>query len=139
MAVNVTLQIPNSVYRLAQITAKITSRPIEQVLSDVLAAANPLADDLPPALQAEIDALAQLNDTELRKVARSAYPAGKQRRYDLLLEKNSGGKISADEKKELKTLREESEHLTLRKAHAYALLKWRGHSLPSLQQLPNPR
>ena len=42
MAVNVTLQIPNSVYRLAQITAKITSRPIEQVLSDVLSAANPL-------------------------------------------------------------------------------------------------
>lgn len=87
----------------------------------------------------EIDALAQLNNTELRKVARSTYPAGKQRRYDLLLEKNSGGKISTDEKNELKTLREESEHLMLRKAHAYALLKWRGHSLPSLQQLPSPR
>ncbi|MBI5714088.1 MAG: hypothetical protein HZC38_11805 [Chloroflexi bacterium] len=72
MAVNVTLQIPNSVYRLAQITAKITSRPIEQVLSDVLTAANPLADDLPPALQAEIDSLAQLNDAELRKVARAS-------------------------------------------------------------------
>ncbi len=63
----------------------------------------------------------------------------KRRKYDRLLEKNSAGTIAAVEREQLRELRSESERLMLRKAHAYALLKWRGHALPPLDKLPRPR
>jgi hypothetical protein len=56
-----------------------------------------------------------------------------------LLEKNSAGAITPTEREQLKALRQESEKLMLQKAHAYALLKWRGHTLPALTKLPRPR
>ena len=139
MTVSITLQVPPSVYRLAQKTAQVTARAVEQVLVDVLSAASPASDDLPPELQAELDALAQMDDEALIGVARSVFPTDKRRSYDRLLEKNSAGKITAAEREQLKTLRLESERLMLRKAHAYALLKWRGHTLPALNELPRPR
>lgn len=139
MTVTVTLQVPPSVYRLAQRTAKATARPVEEVLAGVLAAAAPTADNLPADAQAEIDALAELDDEALWKVARSVFPSTRRRRYDELLEKNGAGTITPVERQELKNLRVESERLMLRKAHAYALLKWRGHTLPRLADLPRPR
>jgi hypothetical protein len=41
MSISVNLQVPPSVYRLAKKTAEATSRPVEQVLVDVLSAASP--------------------------------------------------------------------------------------------------
>ncbi len=136
MTISVTLQVPPSVYRLAQKTAEATSRPIEQVLTDVLSAVSPVSDDLPPELQAEINALAQFDDDALRNAARSIFATDKRRKYDRLLEKNSAGTMTAVEREQLQELRLESERLMLRKAHAYALLKWRGHALPPLNKLP---
>ena len=139
MTVTVTLQVPPSVYRLAQRTAKATARPVEEVLAGVLLAAAPTAENLPADIQAEIDALAELDDEALWRKARSVFPSARRRRYDELLEKNGTGAITSEEREELKNLRVESERLMLRKAHAYALLKWRGHVLPKLDELPRPR
>jgi len=139
MSINVSLQVPSSVYRLAKKTAEATSRPIEQVLVDVLSAASPVSEDLPQEHQADLDALAQLNDAELWNIARSTFPAEKRRAYDRLLEKNSAGTLTPAERGALKELRQASEHLTLQKAHAYAILKWRGHVLPALTKVPRPR
>jgi hypothetical protein len=139
MNVSVTLPVPPSVYRIAQRTAEATSRSIEKVLVDVLSAASPISDDLPPELQAELDALAQMSDDELWKIARSTFSTDQRRQYDRLLEKNSAGKLTPVEREQLKELRLESEQLMLRKAHAYALLKWRGYTLPALTKIPRPR
>ena len=139
MNVSITLEIPPSVYRLAQKTAKINSRPVEQVLVDVLSAASPVSDDLPPETQAELDDLADLSDAELWKIARNTFPTSKLHEYDRLLEKNSAGTLSPKESEHLKELRQESDRLTLQKAHAYALLKWRGETLPSLSEIPRPQ
>jgi hypothetical protein len=139
MSISVTVPVPSSVYRLAQKTSQAVSRSVEQILADVIAAASPFTEDLPPALQTELDDLAQMSDDDLWKIARSVFPTGQRRKYDRLLEKNSAGKLTPTEREQLQDLRLESERLMLRKAHAYTLLKWRGHILPSLEKLPRPR
>ncbi len=139
MTVTVTLQVPPSVYQLAQRTAKATARPVEEVLANVLAAAAPTSENLPPDIRVEIDALAELDNAALWEIAGDVFPAARRRRYDELLDKNGAGTITPDECEELKNLRLQSERLMLRKAHAYALLKWRGHILPRLADLPRPR
>lgn len=139
MSVSVTVQVPPSVYRLAQKTSQAVSRSVEQVLADVISAASPVTEDLPPALQAELDTIAQMHDEDLWKIARSVFPATQRQKYDRLLDKNSAGRLAAAEREQLQTLRLESERLMLRKAHAYALLKWRGHILPTLDKISRPR
>ena len=50
--------------------------------------------------------------------------------YQELLEKNADGLITASERLELERLRLEADRFMLRKAHAAALLRWRGHTVP---------
>jgi hypothetical protein len=139
MSISVTVQVPTSVYRLAQKTSQAVSRSVEQILADVISAASPVTEDLPSALQTELDALAQMNDDHLWQIARSVFPTSQRQKYDRLLDKNSAGRLAAAEREQLQTLRLESERLMLRKAHAYALLKWRGHILPTLDKISRPR
>jgi hypothetical protein len=69
MTIKVTLQVPEAVYRLAQKTAKATSRPVEKVLADVVLAASPVSDDLSPELRKELDTLARLRTSALWTLA----------------------------------------------------------------------
>jgi hypothetical protein len=124
MSISVTVPVPSSVYRLAQKTSQAVSRSVEQILADVIAA-SPFTEDLPPALQTELDNLAQMSDDELWKIARSVFPTGQRRKYDRLLEKNSAGKLTPTAREQLQALRLESERLMLRKAHAYWRLNMR--------------
>jgi hypothetical protein len=139
MSVSVTLPVPPSIYRIAKRTAEATSRSIEKVLIDVLAASSPVSDDLPPELEADLDTLAKMSDAELWKIARNTFPTEQRRKYDRLLKKNSAGRLTPAEREKLQELRLESERLMLQKAHAYVLLKWRGYALPALTKLPRPR
>lgn len=139
MNISVTVEVSPSVYRLAQRTARVTAPPVEKVLAEVISAASPVSEDLPQTLQDEIDALAQMSDAELSVLAQKVFPAAQRRTYDRLLEKNSAGTLTESERTRLKSLRLESERIMLHKAHAFALLKWRGHTLPRLTQFPRPR
>jgi hypothetical protein len=51
--------------------------------------------------------------------------------YDDLLDKNSQGVLTDDEAALLHELGEEARQITLKRAHAYMLLKWRGHTIPN--------
>jgi hypothetical protein len=95
----------------------------------------PLPEDVPATLREELDALEQLDEPALREVAESRLPAGQQRQYSRLQTKNSAGTITAGERKKLESLGEEARRLTLKKAHAYLLLKWRGDVIPSPRDL----
>lgn len=53
-------------------------------------------------------------------------------RLQELLDKNANDQMTATERTELMQLRSEADHLMLRKAHAAALLRWRGHTIPHL-------
>ncbi|WP_437507223.1 hypothetical protein [Sorangium sp. So ce1099] len=52
-------------------------------------------------------------------------------RHDDLLDRNAQGLLTPVERIELERLRHESDLFMLRKAHAAALLRWRGHAAAS--------
>ena len=138
MTYRVTLRLSPSIYRLAQKTAEATSRPLEQVLSKVISSASPVSDDLPRSLRSELESLSELRDAALWRIAEKPFSARKREKYDRLLKKNSSGTINPREREDLRALRIEAEQLMVRKAHAYALLRWRGHSLPALRRMTRP-
>ena len=90
-------------------------------------------DDIPAEFQADIAALDRLDDAALWRVARSKQPLSAS--YQDLLEKNAAGALSAPETQQLSALRTEADRLLLCKAHAAALLCWRGHFMPPAEQL----
>ena len=56
-------------------------------------------------------------------------------RHQLLLNKNANESLTASEHQELIQLRQEADRLMLRKAHAAALLRWRGRTIPPANKL----
>ena len=77
----------------------------------------------------------KLDDDALWGVAESQYAPDKQQAYRLLLQKNAHGMLTAQERIEMNMHLEAVDRLTLQKSYAYVLLKWRGHQLPTLQEL----
>lgn len=128
----VTLQIPELLYqRLAQ-TAQATQQPVEKVVLHALQVGSPPPwDDIPDEFQADLASLDKLDDAALWEIARSHKSPDEMSRYDLLLDKNQNQTLSAAERLELAELRHQSDVFLLRKAQAAALLRWRGHRVPS--------
>jgi hypothetical protein len=90
--------------------------------------------NLPADVEAELRALEVLNDDVLWAIARSRMNAAKQRRWRRLLEENRQGALTESERQELERLAADGDRLTLCKAHAYLLLKERGHRIPELEK-----
>jgi hypothetical protein len=136
MAESVTVQLPEEALHRFRQGAGAARKPLAEFLADRLMDAVPSpAEDIPPALRQELDALQQLDESALREVAESRLSPARQRQYSRLLTKNSAGTITAAEQKKLEAMGEEARRLTLKKAQAYLLLKWRGHAIPSRQDL----
>ena len=102
---------------------------------DDAALSPPSVDDVPEPLRSELKALEQLTDDELWKLAESHLPPTRQRTLSRLLRKNQAGTLTEKERQQLDEILEEGEDLTVKKAHAWLLLKWRGHRIPSLEEL----
>ena len=120
--------------------AQQVARPVSEVAAQtlargLLAAADP---ELPPAVQAELSTMESLADAALWEIAGSTASSDTVAVYDLLTERQHDGAISAAGRAMQQQLRDEFDLLALRKAHAYALLKRRGHMLPALEDLPVP-
>ena len=140
MAQTVTLQLPEAIYERVKRTAEATKRPLEDVLLKTLESAlPPSVEDLPIEYQGEFTAMESLNDEELWNIAESKIPTAQQSLYSRLLSKNQAGTLKDIEKRQLSDLGAEARKLTLCKAHAYALLKWRGHRIPTLAELGKSR
>jgi len=140
MSKTITLQLPGETFQRYRRGATVARKSLEEFLTERLVeAVPPLADDLPSPLHEELQVLENLDDKALRKVARSQLSPARQRLYSRLLHKNSQGVITAREKEKLHALGEEARRLTLKKAHACMLLKWRGRPIPSLEELQRPQ
>lgn len=132
----VTVQMPQTLYQRLERLAKLTRRPLENLVVQTLeAGALPLPDDLPEATRGMLTALENLDDTALWQVARSVVDPEQWDQHCLLLEKNQQGTLTGAERAHLIHLRQEADALMLRKAYAWVLLKWRGYHLPSLADL----
>ena len=135
MPESVTVRLPGEALQRFRRGAGAAGKPLEEFLADRLLDAVPsLPEDLAPALRAELDALEQLDETALRKVAESRLSPGRQRLYSRLLAKNAAGTATGAERQQMEMLGDEARQLTLKKAHAYLLLKWRGCAIPSISQ-----
>jgi hypothetical protein len=53
-----------------------------------------------------------------------------------LLEKNQQSELSETEYQELQDLGKAVDRMMLTKAHAWAILRWRGYPIPTLDELP---
>jgi hypothetical protein len=139
MAQTVTLHLPEDTLQRYRRGATAARKVLEEFLVDrLMEAAPPLADDLPSPLHEELQSLENLDDEALWKVAQSQLLPGRQHLYSRLLAKNSQGTLTAREQERLAALGEEARRLTLKKAHAYMLLKWRGHHIPLRDELQRP-
>lgn len=132
----ITLQIPENIYTRLQQAARATRRTLDEVvLHAVQVGSPPRWDDAPANYQADLAALDRLDDDTLWQVVRRRTSAETMARYQELLDKNAEETLTAAEREELTRLRMEAERLMLCKAHAAALLRWRGYSVPAAEDL----
>lgn len=131
LAETVTLKIPEILYRRLQNTAQSTHRSLDDVIIHALQIGSPpVWDDVPAEFQADLAVMDKLDDDALWRIAQSRKTEADMRRYDELLGKNEDGMLTAVEAQELQQLRQEADRFMLKKAHAAALLRWRGHTIP---------
>ena len=132
-----TLTLPDELYSHLETQARAVKRTVDDLVLDTLArqAPPPVDDDLPLKLQMELKALEALSDQALWTIAQSIMNEDKVALYDVLLDRNQMGNLTAEGQELLNSLREEADFLMVRKAHAYALLQSRGHKIPTIAKL----
>ena len=77
-----------------------------------------------------------LSIEQLLEIAYSKIPLPEQEHHLELLDKNQTGIITGEESEALKLMRLAADRLMLKKAYAWAILKWRGYPIPKLEELP---
>lgn len=128
---NVRLDIPEIVYRRLENTARAMRRSVEEVMLYALKVGSPPSwEDVPPEFQADLAVMDLLEDDALWPIARGKKDPASLQRYDELLARNQDNLLTDSEKQELQQLRTEADRFMLRKAHAAALLHWRGYTVP---------
>jgi hypothetical protein len=137
MTQSLTITLSDPIYRYLQEVAVNTKQPLEQVVQQSIAGnLPPRLPDAPHELQLELLAMQQLSLQQLRTIAEGQISPQEQQLHLDLLEKNSRSMMTAEERRQLETVRTAADRLMVRKAYAWALLRWRGVSLPRLDDLP---
>jgi hypothetical protein len=130
----VTVELPLPLYRFLARLAEQTHQPLEELVAQSVAGnLPPSVDNAPAEIQADLLALQGLAVDELKQVANEQIGEKQQKRHLQLLQKNN---LSDEEQRELSELRRQADVLMLRKAYAWAVLRWRGHPIPRLEEIP---
>ena len=123
------LTVPEAVYQRVEKIAQATGQRVDMVLLDHLQL---LVDNVPMLStdeEIELQALHYLSDDALWTIAREQMPLDVQQEMQVLMEKNSLGAITADEREALTQLVERGQQLILRKCEAAAVLTQRGYTV----------
>ncbi len=133
MTETVTLQLPDPIYQRLVNTAIATGRSLEEVMLHALKVGSPPdLENAPDEFKADLAALDRLEDEALWKVATGHKTEEEMARHFELLDRNKEHTLTPAEQVELVELRSQADLFMLRKAHAAALLHWRGHRVPHL-------
>src|SRR6266542_5209258 len=109
--------------------------PIEDVaVKAIQTGLPPGLDDVPVRHREALRRLETMTDDELWNVLRERFPEESAARQASLLGRNGQGELSASERAALRRLSGAADRLMLRRAHAAAILRWRGHSVPRPRQ-----
>ncbi|RLT45426.1 MAG: hypothetical protein DWI57_00745 [Chloroflexi bacterium] len=132
----VTLSLPEFLYLRFQQMATATRQPVDDLLVRAVAIGGPPSwEEAPPRFQADLAALDRMTDDVLWRVARAKHSQDEADRMQDLLGKRSTNSLTDDEKSELKSMLFQADLTMLRKAHAAALLRWRGHIIPPAEKM----
>lgn len=134
-----TIDLPEQTFqRLAQI-AELTNQSLEDlIVQSVTGNLPPAVETAPSEIQAELLEIQTLSVEALRQIAQSQVSQFQQDRHMALLERNQDGLLTPQEQQELRQLTLAADQLMLKKAHACAILRWRGQPIRTLSQLsPN--
>lgn len=132
----ITLPLPESLYIRFKQIADATEQSVTAIVVRAVQIGSPPGwEDAPAEYQADLAALDRLDDRTLWVVARSQQSEAVSERYQELLDANADGELSTTGREELNQLRDAADRLMLRKAHATALLRWRGHAVPPADRL----
>jgi hypothetical protein len=127
----VTLQLPEPLYRRLESNARAMNQTLEDTALHALQVGSPPDwDDVPAEFQTKLAEMDRLSDDALWQIARSNKSEQQMDRYNELVEKNEIDRLTESERLELERLRNEIDRFVLHKAHANALLRWRGHATP---------
>jgi hypothetical protein len=133
---NVSVSLPEHLYQRLQNAAEATQRPLNDILIRAVEVGSPPNwEDTPAEFHVELASLDRLNDEALWRIARQRRTETDMLRWQELLDKTAHGSLTQDEAAELAQMRADADRLTLRKAQAVALLRWRGHILPPAETL----
>jgi hypothetical protein len=131
----ITVELPDDLYQHVKRAAQGMKRPVERALVSIVKAATPSLEKVPVQYRAELESLETLADADLWKVAESRVSTEDQRRLAQLLRKSQSRGLTEREQQLLDRLRNEADRLTLRKAYAYLLLRYRGHCIPPMSEV----
>ena len=133
----VTLKLPEDIYDRVRRAAKGMNQSLETALVNIVRAATPSRDKVPAEYRAELEAMEDLGDEELMSILRGRPVPSRQRPIERLLEKNQRGRLTDRERRALDELRADGDRLTPRRSYAALLLKYRGHRVPNLEEMPD--
>lgn len=132
-----TIELPEPVFRSLRHIAALTQQTPEQLAAQSITGnLPPSVENAPLEIQAELLTMQRLPVDELLKIAHSQVPPAHRKRHLALLEKSRATPITPEERQELSDLRLAADRLMVRKAYAWAVLRWRGHPVPTLDELP---
>ncbi|MFZ2358785.1 MAG: hypothetical protein WA040_05535 [Anaerolineae bacterium] len=134
---SVTLQLPEPVFSYLSQVAIAPKRPLEQVVrQSVEVNLPPSVATVPAEMRDELLAMQAMSVEQLSRIAAQQIAPSDQAHHLELLEKNSVGDLTRVEQEELEELRLAADRLTVRKAYAWSVLRWRGVATPRLDELP---
>lgn len=132
----ITVELPEPVFQQLVRIAEATSQPLEVLAAQSITSnLPPSVDNAPPEMQTELLRIQSLSIDELLAIVQAHIEPLQQAQHTALLEKNQKNEISQEERQELNRLRSNVDRLMMRKAYAWAVLRWRGHRIPPLNEL----
>ena len=133
---DVTLNLPDNLYRRLKLRAERTNRSLEEETVDVLASAVPVDGALPAGLAEAVGHLDLLDDEALWRAARSALAAEATEKLEQLHFKRQREGLTEAEEQETVVLLRQYERAMLVRASAAAILRERGHDISVLAPRP---
>jgi hypothetical protein len=135
----ITIELPESIFHRFVLMAEATHQPLEDLIAQsVVSNLPPSAENAPLEMRAELAEMQTLSVDELLAIAQTQSNASQHENHVQLLQKNQVGSLPPEEQIELSNLRQTADRLMLRKAYAWAILRWKGHRIPPLQELTAP-
>jgi hypothetical protein len=131
-----TINLPDSVFQQLRAIANLTEQPLgDLVLQSITGNLPPSIDNAPVEVRAELLQMQTLSIGDLRQIAQAQVSNAQQDEHFELLDKNKSGSLTETEQVRLRELRILADQLMLKKAHACAILRWRGKPIRNLEHL----